>query len=76
METVRSPWKVMEGYGSLNNNMEPIEVIRNSKKAFVRQKYLIWDKGTDRQTDRQTHRHTDTLTHGRTDGRTEVSQTL
>ena len=42
--------------------MEPIEVIRNSKKAFVREKYLIWDKGTDRQTDRQTHRHTDTRT--------------
>ena len=31
--------------------MEPIEVIRNSNKAFVRQKYLIWNGGTDRQTD-------------------------
>ena len=30
--------------------MEPIEVIKNSNKAFVRQKYLIWNGGTDRQT--------------------------
>ena len=42
--------------------MEPIEVIKNSNKAFVRQKYLIWNGGTDRQTDR----HTDTQTHGQT----------
>ena len=34
--------------------MEPIEVIKNSNKAFVRQKYLIWNGGTDRHTDRQT----------------------
>ena len=33
--------------------MEPIEVIKNSNKAFVRQKYLIWNGGTERQTDRQ-----------------------
>ena len=31
----------MEGYGSLNNHMEPIEVI--TKKAFVRPKHLIWN---------------------------------
>ena len=31
--------------------MEPIEVIRNSKKAFVRQKYFIWNEGTDTHTD-------------------------
>ena len=35
--------------------MEPIEVIKNSNKAFVRQKYLIWNGGTDR----HTHIHTD-----------------
>ena len=34
--------------------MEPIEVIKNSNKAFVRQKYLIWNGGTDTQTHRQT----------------------
>ena len=39
--------------------MEPIEVIKNSNKAFVRQKYLIWNGGTDTQTHRQTDRHTD-----------------
>ena len=39
--------------------MEPIEVIRNSNKAFVRQKYLIWNGGTHTQTHRQTDRHTD-----------------
>ena len=39
--------------------MEPIEVIKNSNKAFVRQKYLIWNGGTDRQTHRHTHIHTD-----------------
>ena len=31
--------------------MEPIEVIKNSNKAFVRQKYLIWNGGTHRHTD-------------------------
>ena len=39
--------------------MEPIEVIRNSNKAFVRHKYLIWNGGTDTQTDTQTDRQTD-----------------
>ena len=39
--------------------MEPIEVIKNSNKAFVRQKYLIWNGGTDRHTD--THTYTQTL---------------
>ena len=34
--------------------MEPIEVIKNSNKAFVRQKYLIWNGGTDTQTHTQT----------------------
>ena len=38
--------------------MEPIEVIKNSNKAFVRQKYLIWNGGTDRHTDTQTHTQT------------------
>ena len=40
-------------------HMEPIEVIKNSNKAFVRQKYLIWNGGTDTQTDRHTDRQTD-----------------
>ena len=39
--------------------MEPIEVIKNSNKAFVRQKYLIWNGGTHRHTDTQTDRQTD-----------------
>ena len=38
--------------------MEPIEVIKNSNKAFVRQKYLIWNGGTDTQIHRQTHTQT------------------
>ena len=59
LEAVRSLWKVMEAYGSLNNHMEPIEVIKNSKKAFVRPKRLIWNGGTYRQTDRQTDPHRD-----------------
>ena len=37
--------------------VELMEVIRNSKKGFVRPKHLIWNGGTDRQTD--THTHTD-----------------
>ena len=32
-----------------------MEVIRNSKKAFVRQKHFIWNEGTDTHTDTQTH---------------------
>ena len=35
-----------------------MEVIRNSKKGFVRPKHLIWNGGTDRQTHAQTNTHT------------------
>ena len=31
-----------------------MEVIRNSKKAFMRPKHYIWNGGTDRHTDRHT----------------------
>ena len=39
-----------------------MEFIRNSMKAFVSPKQLIWNGGTNRQTDRQTDRHTHTHT--------------
>ena len=46
----------MEAYKTIWN---PMEVIKNSKKAFVRPNHLIWNRGTVRQTDRQTHSQTD-----------------
>ena len=49
---------VPEASRTFYNHMEPIEVIKNSNKAFVRQKYLIWNGGTDTQTDTHTHRQT------------------
>ena len=40
----------MEAYGRLNNHMEPLEVIRNSKRVFSRPKQFNSDR-RDRQTD-------------------------
>ena len=64
LEAIRWFWKPLSFISYIYiyifyNHMEPIEVIKNSNKAFVRQKYLIWNGGTDRHTDRQTDRHTD-----------------
>ena len=46
MEAVRSLWKIREAYGSLNDHMNPKEVIRNSKKAFVRREMSFIAKVT------------------------------
>ena len=50
-------WKLLGAHGSLRKLMEalitiwnPVEVISNSKKTFLRPKQLIWNGGTDRQT--------------------------
>ena len=55
LEAIRWFWKPLSFISYIYiyifyNHMEPIEVIKNSNKAFVRQKYLIWNGGTDRQT--------------------------
>ena len=53
MEAVRDSRKVVEAYKSFDN-LNPMEVLRNSKEPFVRPKQLIWNGGTYRQTHRQT----------------------
>ena len=55
MKAVRSLWKVMEPYGSLNKQMEPY-FIRNSKESYEGQNSQFEKEG---HTDTQTDRHTD-----------------
>ena len=52
MEVVRSPWKVLEACGRLNNQIEPIEVMK--LQVIICKAKTVNLERRDRHTDRQT----------------------